>query len=55
MDGTNVILLGPQVRFLQDNIKEKVNMPVMVIDTMDYGMLNGKKVLDNALAEMKGE
>ena len=51
----DILLLGPQVRFLQDNIKEKVNMPVMVIDTMDYGMLNGKKVLDNALAEMKGE
>ena len=51
----DILLLGPQVRFLQDNIKEKVNMPVMVIDTMDYGLLNGKKVLDNALAEMKGE
>lgn len=51
----DVLLLGPQVRFLKDNIAEKVNMPVIVIDTMDYGMLNGKKVLDNALAEMKGE
>lgn len=51
----DVLLLGPQVRFLKDNIVEKVNMPVIVIDTMDYGMLNGKKVLDNALAEMKGE
>lgn len=51
----DVLLLGPQVRFLKDNIAEKVNMPVSVIDTMDYGMLNGTKVLDNALAEMKGE
>lgn len=51
----DVLLLGPQVRFLKDNIAEKVNMPVIVIDTMDYGMLNGKKVLDSALAEMKGE
>ena len=51
----DVLLLGPQVRFLKDNIVEKVNMPVIVIDTMDYGMLNGKKVVDNALAEMKGE
>ena len=51
----DVLLLGPQVRFLKDNIAEKVNMPVIVIDTMDYGMLNGTKVLDNALAEMKGE
>ena len=53
--GYDVLLLGPQVRFLKDNIAEKVNMPVIVIDTMDYGMLNGTKVLDNALAEMKGE
>ena len=51
----DVLLLGPQVRFLKDNIAEKVSMPVIVIDTMDYGMLNGTKVLDNALAEMKGE
>ena len=51
----DVLLLGPQVRFLKDNIAEKVNLPVIVIDTMDYGMLNGTKVLDNALAEMKGE
>ena len=51
----DVLLLGPQVIFLKDNIAEKVNMPVIVIDTMDYGMLNGTKVLDNALAEMKGE
>ena len=51
----DVLLLGPQVRFLKDNIAEKVNMPAIVIDTMDYGMLNGTKVLDNALAEMKGE
>ena len=51
----DVLLLGPQVRFLKDNIAEKVNMPVIVIDTMDYGMLNGTKVLDSALAEMKGE
>ena len=51
----DVLLLGPQVRFLKDNIAEKVNMPVIVIDTMDYGMLNGTKVLVNALAEMKGE
>ena len=28
----DVLLLGPQVRFLKDNIAEKVNMPVIVIE-----------------------
>ena len=47
----DVILLGPQVRFLLDKIKAVAgDKPVDVIDMAAYGMMNGEKVLDQALA-----
>lgn len=42
------ILLGPQIRFVYEDIKEKykkLNTPVGLIDTKDYGELNGGNVL----------
>lgn len=48
----DVLLLGPQVRYMQDQIENKVeekNIPVRAIDMQDYGMVNGEKVLDFAL------
>lgn len=48
--GTDIILLGPQVRFLLDKIQAAAsNIPVRVIDTMDYGTMNGEKILRQAL------
>ncbi|MFR5267046.1 PTS sugar transporter subunit IIB [Clostridium sp.] len=52
----DVLLLGPQVRFLFNKFKEKYedkNIPVDVINTVDYGTMNGAKVLENALALIK--
>nr|WP_280174240.1 PTS sugar transporter subunit IIB [Pantoea septica] len=47
---TDIILLGPQVRFLQGKVQAAAkNIPVSVIDTMDYGMMNGEKILRQAL------
>lgn len=48
----DVVLLGPQVRFMKPSIEEIVNgeKPVMVIDMAAYGSMNGKKVLETALA-----
>ncbi|WP_208559238.1 PTS sugar transporter subunit IIB [Marinilactibacillus kalidii] len=49
----DVLLLGPQVKFLKKQMEEKVadkGIPVEVIDMRDYGMMNGKSVLDRALA-----
>ena len=47
----DVLLLGPQVRYLlgdfQEKLKEK-NIPVSVIPMTDYGLMNGAKVLDLA-------
>ncbi|WP_302537357.1 PTS sugar transporter subunit IIB [Clostridium saudiense] len=48
LDGTDVILLGPQVRYTLNTIKkqaEKYNIPVEVIPMADYGMCNGENVL----------
>ena len=49
------ILIGPQTRFLFDEINRKYgeNTPVMVIDSVDYGMMDGEKVLKKAIALMK--
>lgn len=48
----NVLLLGPQVRFMKSQFEKKVadkNIPVDIINMQDYGMMNGEKVLDHAL------
>lgn len=50
-EGADIILLGPQVKYLEGKIKEMVNnsIPVQVINMVDYGTMNGKKVLEQAL------
>ena len=50
-DPADVILVGPQVRFRLNGIKEQVKhaIPVDVIDMRTYGMMDGAKVLDQAL------
>lgn len=47
----DVLLLGPQVRFLESKMKEIAgDKPVAVIDMMAYGTMNGEKVLEQALS-----
>lgn len=50
-DPADVILVGPQVRFRLNGIKEQVKnaIPVDVIDMRTYGMMDGAKTLDQAL------
>ena len=48
----DVLLLGPQVRFILNKMKikfEPKRIPVEVINTVDYGTMNGEKVLKQAL------
>jgi len=55
-DEVDVVLLGPQVRFLLPKMKEVLEpkgIPVDVISGIDYGMMNGEKVLNQALELMK--
>ncbi|VFS67135.1 Phosphotransferase system cellobiose-specific component IIB [Kluyvera cryocrescens] len=44
---------GPQVKYMLKSLSDKAatqNIPVQPIDTMDYGMQRGDKVLDYALS-----
>lgn len=56
MDKVDVILLGPQVRYLLPNMKEIMKpkgVPVEVVNTVDYGTMNGEKVLEYVLSLVK--
>jgi PTS system cellobiose-specific IIB component len=51
----DIILLGPQVRYrLQEVQKLLPDNKVEVIDMKDYGMMNGKAVLNHARTVMEG-
>ncbi|AVK84182.1 PTS sugar transporter subunit IIB [Lysinibacillus sp. B2A1] len=48
----DVLLLGPQVRYLKGSFEKKfkdMNFPIDVINMADYGMMNGENVLKQAL------
>ena len=51
----DIILLGPQVRHVIGKFKETVQdqIPVLVIDMRDYGLMNGKNVLNTALKALE--
>ena len=47
----DVLLLGPQVRFMKAQFEQKLapkGIPLDVINMQDYGMMNGAKVLEQA-------
>lgn len=51
----DVMLLGPQVRYMKTKFDEKAaknDIAIDIIDMKDYGMMDGEKVLDSALALM---
>ncbi|TCO76946.1 PTS sugar transporter subunit IIB [Marinisporobacter balticus] len=48
----DVLLVGPQIRFKLAELKklgEAYGIPVEMISPTDYGMMNGKKVIEFAL------
>lgn len=52
IDEADVLLLGPQVRFLLNEMKNicgEKNIPVEVIDMLNYGMCNGEAILEQAM------
>lgn len=54
----DVVLLGPQVRFMAKQFQEKLEplkIPVEVINMADYGMMNGGKVLEQAVQMMEAK
>lgn len=52
----DVLLLGPQVRYMKAQFEKKLqgkNIPVDSINMQDYGLMNGAKVLEDALKLME--
>jgi len=52
IDQADVLLLGPQVRYLLPQMKrlgEEKNIPVDMINPVHYGMCNGPEVLKQAM------
>jgi cellobiose PTS system EIIB component len=57
IENTDVLLLGPQVRFLLNKYKtdyESKGIKVDVINSIDYGLMNGENALNYALALLNG-
>lgn len=49
---SDIILLGPQIGFQKDNVKSRFpKNKIAVINSLDYGMMNGKKILMSALQQ----
>ncbi|MBB6214379.1 PTS system cellobiose-specific IIB component [Anaerosolibacter carboniphilus] len=51
----DVVLLGPQVRYLLSKLQpimEPMGVPVAVIESIHYGMMNGEAVVKQAMAMM---
>lgn len=56
LESTNVVLIGPQVRYLEKQIvkqTEPFGIKVEIIDQQAYGLMQGDKVLDQAINLMK--
>jgi PTS system cellobiose-specific IIB component len=56
LEDVNVVLLGPQARYALEEVKsiaEPRNIPVDVIDSVMYGTMNAKGVLEKALSMAK--
>lgn len=53
---SDVVLLGPQVSYRMEEVKamNTLELPVAVINMSDYGMLNGEKVVKNAMELHRG-
>lgn len=54
-EGSDIILLAPQVRFIKKKLVERIgdSIPVNVIDMRLYGLIKGKEILDIALKEIQ--
>ncbi len=49
----DVCLIGPQMKFNYESVKETLKVPTEVIDMRVYGLVQGDAALDQALALME--
>jgi PTS system cellobiose-specific IIB component len=54
-EDADIVLVGPQVRCAFTSIRQQVpeRIPVMAVDTRDYGMAKGDRILQDAMAEIE--
>lgn len=54
-EDADIVLVGPQVRCALDSVRDRVprHIPVMTVDTRDYGMAKGDRIMQDAMAEMQ--
>ncbi|MEN0733252.1 PTS sugar transporter subunit IIB, partial [Listeria monocytogenes] len=45
--GVDLVLIGPQIRFLMPQIKQAVSVPVHAISPVKYGIMDGKGVYED--------
>ena len=50
---SDFLLLSPQNAHKLEDLSSDLNMPVFTIDMMDYGMMNGEKVLAEVLEKVE--
>lgn len=56
IQNADVILLGPQMRYAMKKIEEEVpNVPIAHVAMKDYGMMNGRAILKQALELLEKE
>jgi len=56
LNDVDAVLIGPQIKYLLRKLKkicDDKGVPISVINTMDYGMMDGEKVLNQALKMME--
>lgn len=49
---SDVLLLAPQIAHKLEDLSADLDIPVLMIDMMDYGMMNGEKVLTEVLEKI---
>ncbi|KAF1302916.1 PTS sugar transporter subunit IIB [Enterococcus saccharolyticus] len=53
--GADLVLIGPQIRFLLPQIEQAVDVPVRAISPMKYGIMDGKGVYEDIVKLIGGE
>jgi len=52
LDGVDLILVSPQIRFLADDIKQKSQKDVKTIAPQKYGMMDGQGIYEDIMKEL---
>lgn len=54
IDSVDIVLIGPQVRYLKGKVDKLVNgkIPVEIIDMKLYGTMNGKVILEYVIEKI---